>query len=79
MTAAGDNPERPRSEASFAVLWGISPVEASSAKTQRRRLNRGGNRQGQLRPLHHRAGPSPRGHPHPRLHRQARLRRQEPP
>ncbi|MFB6836186.1 IS110 family transposase [Streptomyces sp. NPDC056361] len=45
LIAAGDNPERLRSEASFAALCGVSPVEASSGKTQRRRLNRGGNRQ----------------------------------
>ena len=31
--------------ASFAALCGTSPVEASSGKTQRRRLNRGGDRQ----------------------------------
>jgi transposase len=45
LIAAGDNPERLDSEASFAALCGTSPVEASSGKTQRRRLNRGGDRQ----------------------------------
>ncbi|MFJ9151870.1 IS110 family transposase [Streptomyces sp. NPDC102270] len=45
LTAAGDNPDRLASEASFAALCGVSPVEASSGKTQRRRLNRGGDRQ----------------------------------
>jgi transposase len=45
LLAAGDNPDRLRSEASFAALCGASPVEASSGKTQRRRLNRGGDRQ----------------------------------
>ncbi|MFJ5221182.1 IS110 family transposase [Streptomyces sp. NPDC088354] len=45
LTAAGDNPQRMGSEASFAALCGASPVEASSGKTQRRRLNRGGDRQ----------------------------------
>lgn len=45
LIAAGDNPERLRHEASFAALCGVSPVEASSGKTQRRRLNRGGDRQ----------------------------------
>ncbi|MFC9636566.1 IS110 family transposase [Streptomyces mirabilis] len=45
LTAAGDNPDRLSSEASFAALCGASPVEASSGKTQRRRLNRGGDRQ----------------------------------
>ena len=45
MVAAGDNPERMRSEASFAALCGASPVEASSGKVTRHRLNRGGNRE----------------------------------
>ncbi|MGW8367000.1 IS110 family transposase [Streptomyces wedmorensis] len=45
LIAAGDNPDRLRGEASFAALCGTSPVEASSGKTSRRRLNRGGNRQ----------------------------------
>lgn len=44
LIAAGDNPERLHSEAAFAALCGTSPVEASSGKTSRRRLNRGGNR-----------------------------------
>jgi transposase len=45
LIAVGDSPERLASEASFAALCGVSPVEQSSGKTQRRRLNRGGNRQ----------------------------------
>jgi transposase len=45
LVAAGDNPDRLHSEASFAALCGVSPIEASSGKTQRRRLNRGGDRQ----------------------------------
>ncbi|MDX3078646.1 IS110 family transposase [Streptomyces sp. MI02-7b] len=45
LIAAGDNPDRLRGEASFAALCGTSPVEASSGKTSRRRLSRGGNRQ----------------------------------
>jgi transposase len=45
LVAAGDNPERLRSEASFAALCGVSPLPASSGRTQRHRLNRGGNRQ----------------------------------
>ncbi len=44
LVTAGDNPDRLRSEASFAALCGVSPVEASSGKTRRRRLNRGGDR-----------------------------------
>ena len=45
LVAAGDNPERMRSEASFAALRGTSPIEASSGATVRHRLNRSGNRQ----------------------------------
>ncbi|MFJ5834608.1 transposase [Streptomyces sp. NPDC093089] len=45
LVAAGDDPERFSSEASFAALCGVSPVERSSGKSQRRRLNRGGDRQ----------------------------------
>ncbi len=44
LVAAGDNPERLRSEASFASLCGVSPIEASSGRVVRHRLNRGGNR-----------------------------------
>ena len=42
---AGDNPGRLRSEAAFAALCGASPIPASSGKTTRHRLNRGGDRQ----------------------------------
>jgi transposase len=45
LVAAGDNPERLRSEAAWAHLCGVSPIEASSGKVTRHRLNRGGNRQ----------------------------------
>lgn len=44
LIVAGDNPERLGSEASFASLCGVSPVEASSGRVVRHRLNRGGNR-----------------------------------
>ena len=44
LTVVGDNPERLKSEASFASLCGVSPVQASSGKVVRHRLNRGGNR-----------------------------------
>jgi transposase len=36
---------RCRNEAAFAALAGVSPLEASSGRTQRHRLNRGGDRQ----------------------------------
>ena len=45
MVAVGGNPDRLRSEASFAMMCGVCPIPASSGKTQRHRLNRGGNRQ----------------------------------
>ena len=44
LLTAGDNPERLRSEAGFASLCGVSPVPASSGRTVRHRLNRGGDR-----------------------------------
>ena len=44
LVVAGDNPERLINEASFASLCGVSPIEASSGKVVRHRLNRGGNR-----------------------------------
>jgi transposase len=45
LITCGDNPERIRSEAAFAMLCGVAPLPASSGKTQRHRLNRGGDRQ----------------------------------
>lgn len=45
LVAAGDNPQRLSSEAAFAALCGASPVDASSGKQRRHRLNRGGDRQ----------------------------------
>jgi len=44
LVAAGDNPERLKNEASFAAMCGVSPVDASSGRQRRHRLNRGGNR-----------------------------------
>ena len=44
LVAAGDNAERITSEAAFAHLCGVAPIHASSGKTVRHRLNRGGNR-----------------------------------
>jgi transposase len=45
LVAAGDNPDRLHSEAAFSMLCGSSPIPASSGKTTRHRLNRGGDRQ----------------------------------
>ena len=63
LILVGDNPERIRSEAAFAKLCGACPIPASSRKTSRHRLNRGGNRQANaalyrvviVRMRHHRA------------------------
>lgn len=44
LITAGDNPERVISEASFAMLCGAAPIPASSGRTTRHRLNRGGDR-----------------------------------
>jgi transposase len=45
LLLVGDNPERIHSEAAFAKMCGACPIPASSGKTNRHRLNRGGNRQ----------------------------------
>ena len=45
LVTAGGNPERLRSEAAFAALCGVNPIPASSGRTNRHRLNRGGDRQ----------------------------------
>ena len=44
LVTAGDNPERLRGEAAFAHLCGAAPIPASSGRTQRHRLHRGGDR-----------------------------------
>ena len=45
LVAAGDHPERLRSEAAWAHLCAAAPIPASSGKTVRRRLNPAGDRQ----------------------------------
>jgi transposase len=45
LVTAGDNPHRLRNDAAFAHLCGASPIPASSGRTNRHRLNRGGDRQ----------------------------------
>lgn len=44
LATAGDNPNRLHSEAAFAHLCGVAPLPASSGRTDRHRLNRGGDR-----------------------------------
>lgn len=45
LVTAGANPDRMHSEAAFARLCGVAPIPASSGRTDRHRLNRGGDRQ----------------------------------
>lgn len=45
LVTAGENTHRLHSEAAFAMLCGAAPIPASSGKTHRHRLNRGGDRQ----------------------------------
>jgi transposase len=45
LLVGGDNPERLQGESAFAKLCGACPIPASSGKTNRHRLNRGGHRQ----------------------------------
>ena len=44
LITVGDNPDRLRSERAFAHLCGVAPIPASSGKTNRHRLHRGGDR-----------------------------------
>ena len=46
LITAGDNPHRIGTEAQFAALVGVAPIPASSGKTCRHRLSRGGDRAG---------------------------------
>lgn len=63
LVTVGDNLERVGSEAQFAALVGVAPVPASSGKTSRHRLSRGGDRNAN-KALHHvvmvRMGSDPR-------------------
>lgn len=45
LVTVGDNPDRVHSEAALAMLCGAAPIPASSGRTHRHRLNRGGDRQ----------------------------------
>jgi transposase len=45
LITCGDNPDRLTSAAAFAALCGAAPIPASSGKTTRHRLSRGGDRQ----------------------------------
>jgi transposase len=71
LVAAGDNPDRLRSEAAWAHLCGVAPIEASSAKVTRLRLNRGGDRQANAALWHIVTTPHELRAPHPPLRRAA--------
>jgi transposase len=45
VAAAGDNPHRLHNDAAFSHPCGAAPIPASSGRTNRHRLNRGGDRQ----------------------------------
>ncbi|WP_346621943.1 IS110 family transposase [Blastococcus montanus] len=45
LVTVGQNADRLHSEPAFAMLCGVAPIPASSGKTHRHRLNRGGDRQ----------------------------------
>ncbi|MFI8372003.1 transposase [Streptomyces sp. NPDC085466] len=67
----GDNPERLRLEAVFAALCGAAPAPASSGRTDRHRLSRGGDRQASA-PSHDRSGSYALLPSHPVLRRATR-------
>lgn len=69
---AGGNPERIHSEAAFASLCGVAPIPASSGKTNRHRVNHGGDRRGN-KALHRIALVRMRHDPRTRAYVQRRL------
>ncbi|WP_435831907.1 IS110 family transposase [Nonomuraea fuscirosea] len=68
LVTAGENHDRIPSEAAFAMLCGFAPIPASSAKTTRHRLNRGGDRQANAALYRVVLCRLRWGPPHPRLH-----------
>ena len=75
LVTAGDNPDRLRTEAASPRSAASAPIQASPASTNRHRLNRGGDRASQRRPLPHRPVPAALGPRHPRLRRTPHHRR----
>ena len=59
LVTAGDNPQRLRSEAGFAMLCGVAPIPASTGKTERHQLNRGGDRRANSAGCDRTSGPKP--------------------
>jgi|SRR5215218_9963572 len=71
LVTAGDNPERLRTESTFAHLCGVAPLPASSGQTHHHRLNRGGDRQANAA-LYHITLTRLRWHPATRAYAQRR-------
>jgi hypothetical protein len=71
------HPGRCRNEAAFAALAGTSPLPASSGRTVRHRLNRGGDRRLNCA-IHTIALTRSAAAPHPRLHRPTHRRGKDP-
>ena len=69
LITVGDNPDRLHSEAAFAALCGVSPVEVSSGRHARHRLNRSGDRQANHALWRLRPGPTQSRPPHQGLPR----------
>jgi transposase len=72
LITAGDNPDRLRSQASFAALCGTAPIPVSSGRTDRHRLSRGGDRQANAA-LHHIVKNRMTNDPRTRAYRQQHL------
>ena len=79
LTAAGDNPGRMNTNTAFAALCAPSPVPASSGRTVRHRLNRGGNRQANNALWPGRYQPDASRPTHQRICHQTTSRRKNPP
>lgn len=77
LVTIGDNADRMHSEAAFAMLCGVAPLPASSGKTTRHRLNRGGDRQAKPCPVARRHDPDGPRHPYPYIRATANPRRHE--
>ncbi|HEX5879204.1 MAG TPA: IS110 family transposase [Actinomycetota bacterium] len=75
IITVGDNPDRITTEAGFAALCGVAPVPASSGKTRRHRLSRGGDRQAN-RALHLAACSRLRHDPRTQAYKQRRAEEQ---
>jgi hypothetical protein len=74
LIAAGDHPERLRSEAAWAHMCAVAPIPASSGKVRRHRLNPSGNREANHAMWRIVITPDEQSPVHPRLRRPAHRR-----